>query len=558
MRNSLKRTVFLLALMIPVQLSAHHPVGTEPSSGDVVIARVYTVDEDRISELGREHQLWYYIWREGYAVILTDRARLPSDALIDEEATRSWTVASAPYRGTGTIPARPCYRTVEQTHADLEALAIANPQIAQWVDYGDSWEKTQAMGGYDLQALILTNQSVPGPKPVFMVMAAIHARELATAESAVQFAELLFNQYGQDADITWMLDYFEVHILPQPNPDGRKMAEAECTGSCSPNWRKNTNQNFCGPTSSARGVDLNRNAGTSFWGGPSSSGSQCSSTYRGPSASSEPETSEMEAYADAVFPDFRDAPDNDFATPANDEADGVFISIHSAGDIVFYPWEGINSDPPNLNGLRSLAQKMGLSTTFAACQNCFLGPASGTNVDYVYERLGIPSFTYEIGSSFGQSCGAFTNTVLPQTIAGLMTGLKHSRRSYQSPLGPEILNLTFAPGPGGGTLSATADDTRLAVNGGGEPVQPSQSIIGVRYTINEPPWVATESFELDAVDGNFDQTSEDVVGSLTNAQLAGATMLFVYAQDADGNTGPPAAVWVSDPGLDFESGFETP
>lgn len=558
MRHFLIRLTVILALIFSVQVYAHHPEGTAPVSGEVVIARVYTDDPDRINQLGQEHQLWYYIWREGYAVILTDRARLPIDARIDEEATSSWRIASEPYRGTGTIPARACYRTVEQTHDDLQALAGINPQIARWVDYGDSWEKTQTTGGYDLHALVLTNQSISGPKPVFVVMAAIHARELATAETATRFAEMLFNEYGQDANVTWMLDHFEVHILPQPNPDGRKMAEAECVGGCSPNWRKNTNQNFCGATSSSRGVDLNRNAGTSFWGGSSSSGNPCSSTYRGPTASSEPETSDLEAYADATFPDYRDAPPDDFTTPADDDANGIFISIHSAGDILFYPWEGINSDAPNLDGLRSLTQKMGLTTTFAACQNCFLGPASGTNVDYVYEKLGVPSFTFEIGTSFGQSCATFTSTVLPQTLGGLMTAIRHTRRSYQSPLGPDVLNVSFTPGPGGGVLTATADDTRLAVNGGGEPIQPSQDISEARYTMNEPPWIAPESFAMTAADGSFDEDTEEVTASLTNGQLAGATMLFVYAQDADGNSGPPTAVWVSDPGLDFENGFETP
>ena len=552
------RTLTVLALLVSIQAYAHHPDGTAPSSHDVVVARVYTEDPDRISKLGRDHQLWYYIWREGYAVILTDRDRMPSDAQIDLVATQSWHTASAPYLGTGTIPARPCYRTVEQTHADLQGLANTDPNLAQWIDYGDSWEKSQNLGGYDLQALVLTNQSIPGPKPVLMVMSAIHARELATAESATRFAEMLFNEYGEDADVTWMLDYFEVHILPQANPDGRKMAEAECTSGCSPNWRKNTNQNYCGAGSSSRGADLNRNAGTSFWGGPSSSGNQCFTTYRGPSPSSEPETSELEAYSDATFPDFRDAADNDFSTPADDNADGIFISIHSAGDIVFYPWEGINSDPPNRDGLRSLAQKMGLSTTFAACQNCFLGPASGTNVDYVYEKLGIPSFTYEIGSSFGQSCSSFESTVLPQTLAGLMTAIRHTRRSYQSPLGPDVINVVFTPGPGGGTLTASADDTRLAVNGGGEPTQPAQAIAEVRYTVNEPPWVAGQSFELTAVDGAFDETTEDATAFLSGAQLSGATMLFVYAEDTDGNVGPPSAVWVGNPGLDFDNGFETP
>jgi hypothetical protein len=225
--SCLKILSFLL--LIPVLSWAHHPTGLEPVSSDVVVARVYTEDPERIQTLGREHDLWYYLWRQGYAVIRTDRNRLPSDAQIDHEMTAGLKRADSPFRGSGTIPARPCYRTVEQTHSDLQALALARPDLAQWVDYGDSWERQEPGGesGYDLLALVLSNQNIAGPKPVFMVMAAMHAREMSTAETAARFAELLFDGYGIDPNITWMLDYFEIHIMAQHNPDGRKMAEAE-------------------------------------------------------------------------------------------------------------------------------------------------------------------------------------------------------------------------------------------------------------------------------------------------------------------------------------------
>lgn len=550
--------VCLLAGILASGLGAHHPNGTEPTTSDVVIARVYTQDPDRILGLGQEHNLLYYIWREGYAVIHTDRSRLPPDAVIDEQSTSALRDAQAPFRGTGTIPDRPCYRTVEQTYADLQALVTANPQLAQWVDFGDSWEKTQALGGYDLQALVLSNQLIPGPKPVFMAIAASHARELSTAEAVTRFAEMLFDGYGADPNITWMLDYFEIHIVAHHNPDGRKMAEAECSGGCFPGWRKNTNQNYCGPGSSDRGADLNRNSGSSFWGGPFSGGNECGETYRGPAASSEPETIDLEAYADATFPDFRSVPPDDYSTPADGEADGVFISIHAAGDIAFYPWEGTDDLPPNLTGLRSLAQKIGFTSTFAACQNCFLGPASGTNVDYVYETLGIPSFTFEIGSSFGESCQSFEDSVLPRTLDGLMTAIRHTRRSYESPLGPDTLNLSFTPTPEGGTLIATADDTRRAVNGGGEPSEPSQVISQVRFTIDEPPWMTAQSFPMSPVDGLFDETSEEASADLSNDQINGARLVFVYAADADGNTGPPSAIWLPTDSLNFSDGFEPP
>ena len=63
-----------------------------------------------------------------------------------------------------TIPGFPCYRTVEETYATAEALVAANPAIASLLDVGDSWEKVQGQGGYDLRVLRLSNDAVPGPK----------------------------------------------------------------------------------------------------------------------------------------------------------------------------------------------------------------------------------------------------------------------------------------------------------------------------------------------------------------------------------------------------------
>ena len=80
-------------------------------------------------------------------------------------------------------------------------------------------------------------------------MAAIHARELTTAEVATRFAEQLVQRYGVDPDVTWLLDYNEVHILAQSNPDGRKMAEADAGNPNIANenayWRKNVNNTLC-------------------------------------------------------------------------------------------------------------------------------------------------------------------------------------------------------------------------------------------------------------------------------------------------------------------------
>ncbi len=94
---------------------------------------------------------------------------------------------------------------------------------------------------------------MPGPKPKLFITAAIHAREYTTAELVTRFAEYLVNNYGTNADATWILDHHEIHIMLHTNPDGRKQAETGLS------WRKNTNQNYCGATSTSRGADLNRN-----------------------------------------------------------------------------------------------------------------------------------------------------------------------------------------------------------------------------------------------------------------------------------------------------------
>ncbi len=154
----------------------------------------------------------------------------------------------------GGIPGYSCYRTVEETYAAAQSIVSAHPDLAQWIDIGDSWEKKTSGGapGYDLRVLKLTNPVMAGPKPRFFVMSSIHAREYAPAELNTRFAEYLIDHYGVDPDVTWLLDYNEVHLLLQANPDGRKEAESGLL------WRKNTDNDYCA-NSDSRGADLNRN-----------------------------------------------------------------------------------------------------------------------------------------------------------------------------------------------------------------------------------------------------------------------------------------------------------
>ncbi len=450
-----------------------------------------------------------------------------------------------------TIPGFPCYRTVEETYAAASALVAAHPTLATLLDVGDSWDKVTPGGpaGYDLEVLRLTNSGTPGPKPVLLVSAAIHAREYTTAEAALRFAEWILGAYGQDPDATWVLDAHEIHILLHTNPDGRKIAE---TGS---QWRKNTdNDDGCG---SSYGTDLNRNFDFYWgaWGG--STGGSCDETYRGPSAGSEPETQTLAAYMTSVFPDQR--PD-DLTTPAPDNATGLFVDLHSYGGDILSAWGQTPQPtcvgspplyPPNCAQILRLGRKWGYLSGYDPGVGS-LYPVDGSTKDYSYGRLGVPGYTWELGSNFFEACSSFESSVWPAAFAMLRYAMKVPRAPYLLPAGPDALLPSAIPGgalPGDTvTLTATMDDSRYHDPDGAEPVQ---AIAAARAYVDVPPWGAGATpIALTAVDGLFDASSEAVTGTFDTTGLAfGRHLVYLEGEDSSGARGPVSAAffWVLDP-----------
>ena len=418
-------------------------------------------------------------------------------------------------------------------------LAENNPTLATWTDIGDSWEKSDGGLGYDIKVLRLTNQAISGPKPVLFAMAAIHAREYTTAELVTRFGEYLVANYGTDADATWLLDHHEIHLVLQSNPDGRKHAE---TGS---SWRKNTNENYCGPTSSSRGADLNRNYPFN-WGGSGSSGFQCSSTYRGSSPTSEPETAAITNYVRTIFPDQRDESQGP-GEPAPADATGVFLDIHSYSELVLWPWGDVSSAAPNGDALQTLGRRFAYFNGYEPQQSIELYPTDGTTLDWAYGELGVASYTFELGTTFFQSCSTFENTILPDNMDALLYAAKVARTPYLTPGGPDSLNVTLdqssVPQGVSVQITATADDTRYNNSNGAEPNHP---ITSASVHIDTPPWeFGIGGIPMAAQDGSFDETVEGVTATIDTSTLAvGQHILFVDAQDSKGQTGPVSAVFL--------------
>lgn len=483
-------------------------------------------------------------WQRGYLVLELDSSEIaaltgfgflvaPAPDVV-QRRNQFLDQIDAGRNGVQSIPGFACYETVEETYAAAEAIVAARPTMATWTDVGDSWNKTQGLAGYDLKVLKLSNSAVAGPKPKLFINAAIHAREYTTAPLVLSFARWLSNGYGTNPDATWIMDHHEVHLLLQANPDGRKKAEAGLS------WRKNTNSNYC--SGNSIGADLNRNFSFAWnsTGGTGSSGNPCNETYRGPSPASEPEVQTIENYVRNLWPDRRGPGQND-AAPS--DTSGIHLDIHSYSQLVLWPWGSVSTPAPNGVALQTLGRRFAFFNNHTPMQSVGLYPTDGTTEGPSYGELGVPHFTFELGTSFFQSCSTYTSTIQPQNLQALIYAAKVVRAPYVTPGGPETLNVALpssvAPGATA-TLTAQVTDTRFNQSNGAEPIQ---AIAGADAYIGTPPWApGATAIPLAAADGSFNTSTENVTGTLPTAGLpVGKHLVYVVGRDATGTAGPVSA-----------------
>ena len=532
--------VVALVLMGPVASLAAVP--DPPAGNGPWIVRAHFQSKSQVDRLAAEKEPWEVHYDKGYLVVDVDRAGwqmlldLGFEPEVDEALTAEVLRPHVRLPGQiSAIPGFPCYRTVEETFAAAQAIVTAHPTLASWVDIGDSWEKQQAGAppGYDMMVLRLTNSAVPGPKPKLLVNAAIHAREYATAELVMRFAESLANGYGTDPDITWILDNQEVHLVLQANPDGRKKAELGAF------WRKNTDPFTCGDPNNW-GTDLNRNYPYNWGCCGGSTTNSCGETFRGQAAASEPEVQAVRDYILANFPDY--------GPPSPPDAAGLFLDIHSYSELVLWPWGYTGTPAPNATALQTLGRKFAYFNGYYPEQSIGLYVTDGTTIDYAYGQQGVSAYTFELGTAFFQDCNTFLNTILPTNMQALLYAARITRAPYMLPAGPDALSvITIPPGSVGSgqplVVNATINDTHYSTANGIEPVQ---TIAAAEVYVDTPPWApGATPVALAASDLAFDETIEPVQGTLLTATWAtGRHTLFVRGRDLANNWGPVGSVFI--------------
>ncbi|XP_022229566.1 carboxypeptidase B [Drosophila obscura] len=199
------------------------------------------------------------------------------------------------------------------------------------------------------------------------IEAGTHAREWIGVTTALNCIYQLTERHTRNMEVLRKLRFI---IVPLVNPDGYEYSRTK-----NPNWRKNRR-----PHKSTKfvGTDCNRNYDI-FWNSGSSKMNR--NTYKGERPFSEPETRAMRNMLDRLGPNLL-----------------FFLSLHSYGQSIMYPW-GYSRDPPLFwRELSSLANSGKCAIKSYNGREYRTGSIScltkrtiaGSVVDYVYGVLRVP------------------------------------------------------------------------------------------------------------------------------------------------------------------------
>ncbi|PZC76035.1 hypothetical protein B5X24_HaOG205237 [Helicoverpa armigera] len=262
------------------------------------------------------------------------------------------------------------YHRLETIYAFMDNLAAQYPYLCTISVIGKSVE------GRDLKVLKISNGK--SNNAGVWLDGAIHPREWISPAVVTFIADKIVRTFNEMPESVTNKDWY---ILPVMNPDGY-----EYTHTHDRMWRKNRAR-----YGECIGVDLNRNFSYGFGekGEEGSSDDPGNVFYRGPSAFSEPETA-------AVRRAILDAPCS-FK---------VFLSFHSYGEVIIFPW-GYTSDPcPDyvelLEGGTAMAKAIHSTnghTYKVGSTKDLMYYAAGTSIDWSYAVNNIPySYMVELRS----------------------------------------------------------------------------------------------------------------------------------------------------------------
>jgi hypothetical protein len=515
-----------------------------------LVMRVYFRNRAERDQLAQELNPEEALTTGGYLTVIRDRDlyyRLTGRGLrveIDENRSRNLSEPQfLPFTFYGG------YKTVEEIYAFLDQEVAKFPDLVEKIDIGDSWCKANPgscvlpspWNGYDLFVLHITNRNIPGPKPVFWADSNIHAREIATPEVFIRLIEYLLDNYDTDADAHWLVDYHDIWLMPEVNPDGHHIVEAGGGGNSPYYYRKNGDNvggDGCSwpPTISDQfGVDNNRNFPFKWGCCGGSSDFVCDQTYRGTSSGSDPEDMAIVNMLRTLVPDQRGPGDTD---PAPITATGVYQNMHTNARVNLFPWGWTTTQMPNFAETNNIGAHMAASN---AGGNGYpfgsiieeLYTVDGGAIDWAYGELGMAAFSTELGGDDflvpyscidNPGCGS-SQGLWPENQGMLLYLAKIARTPYLTSHGPDANTVVTDPEsvPQGVPSQLTA-----SINFAWSNNAFSQNVGAAEYYIDTPPWAGGTAIPMN---GSFNSPTVAVDATIDTASLSvGRHVIFVQGR----------------------------
>jgi len=275
-------------------------------------------------------------------------------------------------------PADGGYHDYAEINAEVGAVASAYPGLVQRRNLGTSYQGRQLYA-----AKISDNVAADEAEPEALFTCGQHAREHLAVEMCLYLLDELTSRYNSDPQVTSMVNTREIYLVFNVNPDG---SEYDIATGAYRSWRKNRQPNS---GSSAVGTDLNRNWGYRWGCCGGSSGSPSSSTYRGPSAFSAPETRAVRDFvASRVVGGVQQL--------------RVAIDFHTYSELVLWPYgytysntaTGMSTD--QYNTFATMGRAMAATNGYTPEQASDLYIADGTLPDWAWGTHRIFAFTLEM------------------------------------------------------------------------------------------------------------------------------------------------------------------
>ncbi|HEY3140181.1 MAG TPA: M14 family metallopeptidase [Acidimicrobiales bacterium] len=260
---------------------------------------------------------------------------------------------------------------------EMNQIAADNPNIVKREVLATTYQ------GREILALKVTtgaNRGRDGHKPAVLYVSNQHAREWISVEVNRRLLNWYIDHYNAgDPAIRDLLQTTELWFVLSANPDGYQYTfDAERL------WRKNLRDNNSdGQITIGDGVDPNRNWPEHFnYDGEGSSAIIANDTYRGPSATSEPETQALKGLIDRVKPK-------------------TMSNFHSFGPLILYPQGWIvgapDADNPIYAALAGTDANPAIPGFDPGVSADELYVTNGETTDYADVNAGTLAFTPELG-----------------------------------------------------------------------------------------------------------------------------------------------------------------